>query len=65
VKLNKKFAFAKEDFRRENIKKDGKRIGVYFLGLAKTDGIINKEDVFEKHQSVFNKFDVNIDYVNQ
>jgi UDP-4-amino-4,6-dideoxy-N-acetyl-beta-L-altrosamine N-acetyltransferase len=35
VRLHKKFNFEEEGFRRENIEKGGKRIGVYFLGLTK------------------------------
>ena len=47
VKLHKKFLFKDEGFRRSNIIKGEKRIGVHFLGLTKEDWIthpINQPD---------------------
>ncbi len=61
VKLHKKFNFLVEGFRRENIEKNGKRIGVYFLGLTKSDWLLNKAVIFEKYKSVINKFSVKIE----
>jgi UDP-4-amino-4,6-dideoxy-N-acetyl-beta-L-altrosamine N-acetyltransferase len=61
VKLHKKFNFLEEGFRRENIEKDGQRIGVHFLGLTKSDWLSNKSTIFEKYKSVINKFSISIE----
>lgn len=37
VKMHKKFGFSEEGFRRENIEKNGERIGVFFLGITKAE----------------------------
>ena len=37
VEMHKKFGFCEEGFRRQNIKKNGSRIGVHLLGLVKSD----------------------------
>lgn len=37
VAMHKKFGFVEEGFRRSNIEKDSKRIGVHFLGITKGD----------------------------
>lgn len=65
VKLHKKFCFAEEGFRRENIEKNGKRIGVYFLGLTKTDWLANKKEIFEKYKTTINKFSISIEEEKQ
>ena len=44
-----KFSFEEEGFRRQNIEKNGKRIGVIMLGLTKPDWLSNKQEIFEKH----------------
>tara|TARA_B100002003_G_scaffold100166_1_gene93260 strand:- start:295 stop:894 length:600 start_codon:yes stop_codon:yes gene_type:complete len=62
VKLHKKFGFVEEGFRRENIEKDGKRIGVFFLGLTKTDWNKCKSEVYEKYQKIFEKFEITVEY---
>ncbi|WP_419793113.1 UDP-4-amino-4,6-dideoxy-N-acetyl-beta-L-altrosamine N-acetyltransferase [Serratia fonticola] len=62
VKMHKKFAFVDEGFRRENIIKSGKRLGVNFLGLTKNDWYDSRDKIFEKYHAVFNKFDINIEY---
>jgi UDP-4-amino-4,6-dideoxy-N-acetyl-beta-L-altrosamine N-acetyltransferase len=61
VKLHKKFNFLEEGFRRENIIKNEKRIGVYFLGLTKYDWLLNKALIFENHKSVFGRFSIQIE----
>ncbi len=61
VKLHKKFNFLEEGFRRENIEKNGKRIGVHFLGLTKSDWLLNKTAIFEKYKSVISKFSIHIE----
>jgi UDP-4-amino-4,6-dideoxy-N-acetyl-beta-L-altrosamine N-acetyltransferase len=62
VKLHKKFGFVEEGFRRENIEKDGKRIGVYFLGLTKTDWCRYKKEVYEKYRKIISKFGIKVEY---
>jgi len=61
VKLHKKFNFFEEGFRRENIEKNGKRIGVHFLGLTKSDWLSSRTVIFEKYKSVINKFSIHIE----
>lgn len=65
VKLHKKFCFVEEGFRRENVEKNGKRIGVYFLGLTKTDWLANKREIFEKYKTAISKFSINIEAETQ
>ncbi len=62
VKLHKKFLFEDEGFRGSNIIKQGKRIGVHFLGLTKENWISGRNDVFEKYQKVLNKFNISINW---
>jgi len=62
VKLHKKFGFIEEGFRRENIEKDGKRIGVFFLGLTKKDWLVCKADVYEKYQKILEKFEIEVEH---
>lgn len=61
VKLHKKFNFKEEGFRRENIEKNGKRIGVYFLGLTKTDWLAKQAEIFENYKAVISKFSIRIE----
>jgi UDP-4-amino-4,6-dideoxy-N-acetyl-beta-L-altrosamine N-acetyltransferase len=56
VKLHKRFHFTDEGFRRENVVKDGSRVGVHLLGLTKSEWIRNRDDVLAKYGEVFNKF---------
>jgi UDP-4-amino-4,6-dideoxy-N-acetyl-beta-L-altrosamine N-acetyltransferase len=58
VKLHKKFCFIEEGFRKENIEKNGKRIGVYFLGLTKTNWLTNKKEILEKYKTIIEKFSI-------
>lgn len=43
VDMHKRFGFSEEGFREANIEKDGKRIGVHFLGLQKNVWLNQKE----------------------
>ncbi|SUX30172.1 UDP-4-amino-4,6-dideoxy-N-acetyl-beta-L-altrosamine N-acetyltransferase [Chromobacterium vaccinii] len=61
VKMHLKFGFVEEGFRRSNIEKDGKRIGVHFLGLTKDDWVIKRDEISENYKSIFEKFQVHID----
>jgi UDP-4-amino-4,6-dideoxy-N-acetyl-beta-L-altrosamine N-acetyltransferase len=62
VKLHKKFGFVEEGFRRENIIKSENRIGVFFLGLTKSDWNKDKEAVKNRYEKVIDKFDLEIEY---
>lgn len=61
IKLHKKFNFVEEGFRRDNIEKNERRIGVHFLGLTKLDWLSTKAEIFEKYKSVFSKFSIHIE----
>lgn len=61
VKMHLRFGFLEEGFRRSNIEKDGKRIGVHFLGLAKADWISKRGEIAAAYQSIFEKFPVKIE----
>lgn len=58
VKLHKKFGFSEEGFRRSNILKNGKRIGVYFLGITKDEWQAQRDEIFLNHKSTFDRFDI-------
>ena len=58
VKMHKKFGFVEEGFRRENIEKDGRRIGVFFLGLTKADWLRGRAEVLEKYRAVIGRFSI-------
>jgi len=62
VKLHKKFGFVEEGFRRENIIKNENRMGVFFLGLTRSDWEREKETVKNRYEKVINKFDLEIEY---
>lgn len=62
VKMHKKFGFVEEGFRRENIEKDGERMGVYFLGITKAEWLQNRETISEKYSAVLSKFDLTIEH---
>jgi UDP-4-amino-4,6-dideoxy-N-acetyl-beta-L-altrosamine N-acetyltransferase len=62
VKLHKKFGFMEEGFRRENIIKDRQRIGVFFLGLTKSDWIKCEGEVLAKYKRVIEKFNIQMEY---
>lgn len=64
LNLHKKFCFFEEGYRRENIEKQGKRIGVYFLGLTKTDWLRNKHEIYQKYQPVLDKFEIDFENIN-
>ena len=61
VALHKNFGFTEEGLRRENIIKNHQRIGVFFLGLTKSEWIDNREKVFDKFKEKIQKFDINIE----
>lgn len=60
LKLHAKFGFVDEGFRRSNIEKDGKRIGVHLLGLTKDEWREKRADVYTARQRLFDQFDIKI-----
>ena len=62
VSLHKKFGFIEEGFRRENIIKNGMRIGVSLLGLTKSKWMESRASVASKYHKVLGKFDLEIEY---
>ena len=62
VKMHKKFGFIEEGFRRENIIKNEKRIGVFFLGLTKSDWLRERDAIHLKYEKRLEKFNLEIEY---
>ena len=62
VRMHKKFGFIEEGFRRENIIKNNARIGVFFLGLTKSDWLREREAVNSRYEKVIEKFNLEIEY---
>lgn len=62
VRMHKKFCFIEEGFRKENIEKNGKRIGVYFLGLTKTNWLENKKEILKKYKTILEKFSIKFEH---
>ena len=58
LNLHKKFGFVQEGFRRENIVKNERRIGVYFLGLTRTDWENHRDLVRAKSADILARHDV-------
>lgn len=56
VKMHKRFGFEEEGFRRSNIEKDGKRIGVHFLGLVKADWLASKDAIEDGCRAILKRF---------
>lgn len=61
VKLHKKFGFIEEGFRRSNIIKDKKRIGVHFLGLTKEEWNESKFGFYKKYKKFLDTHTLNIE----
>lgn len=62
VKMHKKFGFIEEGFRQANIIKNGTRIGVFFLGLNKSDWLKERDVIKFRYEEVLEKFDLEIEY---
>ena len=62
VKMHKRFGFVEEGFRRENIIKGGKRIGVHFLGLTRGEWSQTRTDVGSSIAEIVQRFKVSIDH---
>ncbi|HBR95862.1 MAG TPA: UDP-4-amino-4,6-dideoxy-N-acetyl-beta-L-altrosamine N-acetyltransferase [Gammaproteobacteria bacterium] len=58
VKMHRKFLFQDEGFRRDNILKGGRRLGVYYLGLTCDEWQTQRHLVDAKYKGVFGKFAV-------
>jgi UDP-4-amino-4,6-dideoxy-N-acetyl-beta-L-altrosamine N-acetyltransferase len=61
VEMHKRFGFAEEGFRASNIEKDGKRIGVHFLGLSKDSWSAQKEKIIEEVKSKVHNISLTLD----
>lgn len=61
VKLHGKFLFEEEGFRRSNLLKDGRRLGVHFLGLTREAWLAGRAQVAERYRGVFERFRITID----
>jgi len=58
VRLHEKFGFLKEGYRRSNLEKNGKRIGVYLLGITKQEWDAIHNEIKMKHQNIINKYHI-------
>lgn len=61
VDMHKRFGFSEEGFREANIEKDGKRIGVHFLGLKKNVWCNQKERILKALESKVSGIALKID----
>ena len=62
VKMHKKFGFIEEGFRRADIIKNDTRIGVFFLGLTKSDWLKKRDAINLKYEKIIEKFKLEIEY---
>ena len=62
LQLQRKFHFEEEGFRKSNIIKDGKRIGVHFLGLQKAVWLENRAELIDRYRDSFAPFDVTVEW---
>ncbi|MCF8473586.1 MAG: UDP-4-amino-4,6-dideoxy-N-acetyl-beta-L-altrosamine N-acetyltransferase [Emcibacter sp.] len=60
LKLHKKFLFQEEGFRRSQILKENKYLGVHFLGLLRNDWQEGRDALFKQYQKSFDKFSIEI-----
>lgn len=58
VSLHLKFGFKEEGFKRNNINKDGSRLGVHLLGITKEDWAETKTNLEIKFDKIFSKYAV-------
>lgn len=58
VRMHGKFLFREEGFRRSNVVKDGKRIGVHFLGLTREDWRAGRDAVRSRIEDVLGRFEI-------
>lgn len=61
LNMHKKFSFVEEGFRRSNIKKEGVRLGVHFLGLTRGDWLISCDKIYQKYRLVLEKFSITLE----
>ena len=62
VKMHQKSGFIEEGFRREKIIKNNARIGVFFLGLTKSDWLREREAINLIYEKLIEKFNLEIEY---
>jgi UDP-4-amino-4,6-dideoxy-N-acetyl-beta-L-altrosamine N-acetyltransferase len=56
LKLHSKFLFQNEGFIRENIIKEGKRLGVYLLGITRNEWRAARAEIERKYGALFSKY---------
>ena len=64
VKLHKRFGFIEEGFKNSNVEKNGTRIGVYFLGITKSEWVAKRPDFQEKNKFMIEKFNIIIEHTD-
>lgn len=63
VKMHKKFGFLEEGFRRANVIKENKRIGVHLLGLTKSNWLMSHREIMkERYKEKFSKYNLKIEH---
>lgn len=62
LRQHSKFLFKEEGFLRSNIQKANDRLGVHLLGLTRQDWESGKAELWQRYQSVFEKFQVDIQW---
>lgn len=65
LRLHKKFHFEEEGFRKSNISKGGKRLGVYLLGLQRAVWQAERGALLERYGSIFERFAVRVHWTKQ
>jgi UDP-4-amino-4,6-dideoxy-N-acetyl-beta-L-altrosamine N-acetyltransferase len=65
LNLSKKFLFREEGFRRSNILKNGRRLGVHYLGLTREDWTAGREELCRNYEDVLAKFSVSVKWSGQ
>lgn len=58
VSMHKRFFFTQEGFRRSQIEKDGRRLGVYFLGITKEDWETASPKFSQTYHMILENFEV-------
>ncbi|MDR1452035.1 MAG: GNAT family N-acetyltransferase [Helicobacteraceae bacterium] len=56
LKLHGKFMFRQEGFIRENVVKEGRRIGVHLLGVTRGEWDVARVEIARKYDFIFSKY---------
>jgi UDP-4-amino-4,6-dideoxy-N-acetyl-beta-L-altrosamine N-acetyltransferase len=60
VKLHDKFDFKPEGFRRSQVVKDDRRVGVHLLGLTREDWTVARSRMADKNAAVLERFSIEV-----